>query len=196
MKTILLTLFFALTVGISFAQIKSDSSGHLTFKGVSIDGTLKEFVSKMKQNGFTQIETKDGTSFLKGDFASYKNCIVGVSTLKKKDLVNKIAVIFPDRDTWSSLSSNYFNLKEMLTEKYGQLSESIEEFPSYTPADDGSKMIEVKLGACKYYATYETPKGTIQLSIEHDGLTRCFVKLAYFDKINSESVKKDALDDL
>src|SRR5205823_193361 len=92
MKPILFTLFFALTVGVSFAQIKSDSSGHLTFKGVSIDGTLNEFVYKMKQKGFTQIETKNGTTFLKGDFASYKNCIVGVSTLKKKDLVSKIAV--------------------------------------------------------------------------------------------------------
>ena len=196
MKTIFTSLLFTLTVMNSFAQTKSDSSKHLTFKGVPIDGTLNEYVLKMKKSGFTHTGTKDGIALLKGDFASYKNCIVGVSTLKQKDLVSKIAVMFPDRDTWSSLSSNYFNLKELLTEKYGDLSESVEEFQSYTPEDDGSKMIQVNLGACKYYTTYETAKGTIQLSIEYDGVTRCFVKLAYFDKINSEAVKKQALDDL
>jgi len=180
----------------SFAQVKQDTSKHLTFKGVPIDGTLAEYVSKMKKSGFIHKGTKNGISILEGDFASYKNCIIGVSTLKQKDLVSKIAVIFPDRETWSSLSSNYFNLKELLTEKYGEPSESEEEFQSYTPDDDGSKMIQVQLGACKYYATYETEKGSIQLTIEHDGVTRCFVKLAYFDKINSETVKKQALDDL
>ena len=58
------------------------------------------------------------------------------------------------------------------------------------------KCIEVKFDNCKYYTTYETEKGSIQLSIEHDGVRRCFVKLAYFDKINSDTIKKEALDDL
>jgi hypothetical protein len=54
----------------------------------------------------------------------------------------------------------------------------------------------VQLGACKYSTTYETEKGSIQLTIEHDGVTRCFVKLAYFDKLNGDTIKKQALDDL
>ena len=196
MKTIFSTLFFTLTVMTSFAQIKSDSSKHLAFKGVPIDGTLNEYVSKMKNSGFTQIKTEDGVALLEGDFASYKNCILEVITLKQKDLVSKITVIFPDCDTWSSLTSNYFNLKEMLTEKYGKLSDCVEKFQSHTPDDDLSKMLEVKLDACKYYTTYETEKGTIKLSIEHDSRSRCFVKLAYFDKINSGTIKKEALNDL
>jgi hypothetical protein len=133
---------------------------------------------------------------LKGDFASYKNCTVGVSTLKAKDLVSKIVVLFPEVENWSSLSTNYFNLKELLTEKYGHPSESREEFQSYTPDNDGSKLIQVELGACQYYTFFETEKGSIQLSIEHEGVRSCFVKLAYFDKINSETIKKEALNDL
>jgi hypothetical protein len=196
MKKIFSALVFTLTVLTCFAQVKSDTSKHLSFKGVPIDGTLADYILKMKKSGFVQKSLKDGVVILEGDFASYKSCIVGVSTLKQKDLVSKIVVIFPDRETWSSLSSNYFNLKDLLTEKYGKQSESVEEFQSSTPDDDGSKLTEVELGACKYYTTYETEKGTIQLTIEHDGVTRCFVKLAYFDKINSETVKKQALDDL
>lgn len=197
MKRLLSSLFFTIIVLNSFAQVKPDSSKHLSFKGIPINGTLADYVSNMKKSGFTHKGTKDGVAILEGEFASYKSCIVGVSTLKQKDLVSKIAVMFPDRETWSSLSSNYFNLKELLSEKYGSPSESVEEFQSTTPDDDGSKMILAELGSCKYYTTYETEKGTIQLSIEHDGgKTRCFVKLAYFDKINSETVKKQALDDL
>ncbi len=196
MKKILILAFIATINLTAFAQIKSDSSKHLTFKGVPIDGTLAEYVLKMKKSGFTHKGAKDGIAILEGDFASYQNCIIGVSTLKQKDLVCKITVMFPECDTWSSLSSNYFNLKDMLTEKYGKLSECVEKFQSYTPSNDGSKMTQVKLDACKYYTNYETEKGTIQLSIEHDGMTSCFVKLAYLDKINSEIVKKQALEDL
>jgi hypothetical protein len=84
-----------------------------------------------------------------------------------------------------------------LTEKYGKPSSNEEKFQSYSePKDDGSKMHQVQFDKCKYHTTYETGKGTIQLSIEHDGVTSCFVKLAYFDKINSEKIKKEALDDL
>lgn len=196
MKRVFSTLFLLAIVLASTAQNKSDSSKHLAFKGVPIDGTLAEYVAKMKKVGFTHKVTKDGVAILEGDFASYKSCIVGVSTLKKKDLVSKIVVMFANRDTWSSLSTNYYNLKELLTEKYGSPLESIEEFQTYTPEDDGSKMTQVKLGSCKYFATFETEKGTIQLKIENDEVSHCFVKLAYFDKINSEAVKKQALDDL
>ena len=199
MKKVVISIIVVLATMISFAQnrVNADSSPHLVFKGVPIDGKLSEYVSKMmKQNGFTHMGTEDGVVMLNGDFAGYKNCIVGVTTLKQKDLVSKIAVIFPQCDTWSSLSSNYFSLKEMLTEKYGKPSESVEKFQPYEPSDDRGRMHGVEMDRCKYYTTYETAKGTIQLSIEHGGIFGCFVTLVYSDKINSEIIKAQAIDDL
>jgi hypothetical protein len=163
---------------------------------VPIDGTLDEYVLKMKKSGFMHSGTQDGLAILKGDFASYKNCTVGVSTLKAKDLVNKIIVMLPNVDNWSALSSNYFNLKEMLTEKYGRPAESKEKFQPYKADDDVSKMIHVLLGNCKYYAIYKTDKGTIELSIEQIDYERSFVKLAYFDKINGAIINEKAKSDL
>lgn len=193
MKTFFLTLIFTLTTMLTFAQ----KSEHLTFKGVPIEGTLNEFVSKMKQNGFTHLGTEDGTAILNGDFAGYKDCYVGVSTLKQNDLVHKIAVIFPDNDTWSTLSGNYFDLKKMLTEKYGEPSDVVEKFDTYwQPRDDKSRMYQVGMDRCKYYSIWQTDKGEIQLSIDHNSVTSCFVKLAYFDKINSDKIKAKAKDDL
>lgn len=178
---------------LTFAQ----TSEHLSFKGVPIDGTLDEYVSKMKQNGFTHLGTEDGTAILNGDFAGYKDCHVGVSTLKQKDLVYKIGVLFPEKDTWSRLSTNYFDLKQMLTEKYGKPSDVVEKFDGYSqPKDDDDRMYKVKFDNCKYHSVWQTDKGEIQLSIDHSSVTSCFVKLAYFDKINGDKIKAKAKDDL
>ncbi|MDR3047693.1 MAG: hypothetical protein LBU51_08825 [Bacteroidales bacterium] len=194
MKRIIILPIIVLFTMISFAQ--TQPSEHLAFKGVPIDVTLNEYVSKMKQSGFTLISTEDGVAMLKGDFAAYKDCVVGVATLKQKDLVSKITVIFPERNTWSLLSSNYFSLKEMLTEKYGNPSEVVEKFDTYSePKDDGSKMTYLKLDQCKYYSIYETDKGSIELSIKQMDM-RCLVMLAYYDKINGEIIKSKAMDDL
>ena len=190
-------LTLALIVVTSFAQTKGDTSKHLTFKSVPLDGTLDQYVVKMKQNGFKHISTNDGMAMLRGDFAGYKDCYVGVSTLKQIDLVYKIGVLFPDKDTWSALSGNYFDLKQMLTEKYGKPSDVVEKFDSYSqPRGDDDKMYKVKFDNCKYYAIWEIDKGEIQLSIDHNSVTNCFVKLIYLDKINGATIKKQALDDL
>jgi hypothetical protein len=193
-KNITILLFLFLTK-LSFGQ----SSNHLSFKGVPIDGTLEEYVVKMKQNDFTLLQTEDGTSYLSGDFAGYKNCIVGVSTLKQKDLVHKILVVFSDKDSWSGLHTNYFDLKQKLTEKYGKPSDVVEKFdvPSYSqPRDDQDKMYKVKFDQCKYYSIWRLENGEIQLSIDHKGVKSCFIKLAYKDKINGAIINAKAKDDL
>jgi hypothetical protein len=193
MKQYIITLAFSLISTICFAQ----TADHLAFKGVPIDGTLNEYVAKMKQNGFTHVQTENGTAILTGDFAGYKNCFIGVSTLKQKDLVHKIAVLFPDKATWSNLFGDYMDLKTMLTEKYGEPTYVVEKFDvAIQPDDDESKMYQVKFDNCKYYSIWETSKGDIQLSIEHNSVTSCYVKLGYFDKINGDKIKDKAKDDL
>jgi hypothetical protein len=188
-----MTLILALTATLTFAQ----TSKHLSFKGIPIDGTLDEYVLKMKQAGFTHLGTEDGSALLSGDFAGYKSCIVGVSTLKQKDLVYKIAVIFPEKETWSTLYNNYFDLKEMLTEKYGKPSEIVEKFDTYSePDDDRSRMYEVQFDRCKYYSIYNSENGTIELSIDHDGVRSCYVRLAYFVRTNNDIIKAKAIGDL
>ena len=173
------------------------TSEHLSFKGVPIDGTLEDYVSKMINSGFSHITTTAGTAILNGDFAGYKDCQVVVSTLKQKDLVHKITVIFSKQNTWSTLSGNYFELKNLLTEKYGKPSVMVERFDGFPqPEQDEVKMLEVMSNNCKYYAIWTTDKGDIQLSIVHDNILGSMVKLAYFDKINGNIIKANAKDDL
>lgn len=179
------------------ASIAQTSNEHLTFKGVPIDGSLSQYVSEMRAAGFTYLGSEEGSAFLQGDFAGFKNCIIGVVTLKNSDVVNTIGVIFPEQDDWSSLEANYEHLKKMLTEKYGKPAKCVEKFQGYgSPNDNSDKLYRLKMDRCTYETEFETPKGDIKLSLSHQSVTSCFVKLQYWDRINTNTIKAQAMDDL
>ena len=173
-----------------------ENSNHLKFKGVPIDGTLDEFVSRMKRKGFRSIGSEDGMEILTGDFAAHKECTIYVSTLENKDLVSTIAVKFPNQETWKRLYGDYDNLKELLTEKYGQPSSVTEKFEDSYIDSDFFRIHAVKQDECKYETRYTTDKGDIVLWMEHDRFLNSFVMLAYKDKINGGIIKDMAIDDL
>lgn len=190
MKRFIISLLAILSALTSYAQ------EHMTFKGVPIDGTLDAYVANMKKAGFTYLGTQDGVAMLQGDFAGYRNCTIGVITLKSLDVVNRITVLFDAHETWGNLYGNYTSLKEMLTTKYGKHSECREMFQGSQPDDDNSRMHALHFDRCKYYTIWETDKGSIELDIakkEYDG---GMVRLTYWDKANTTSVQEKALEDL
>jgi hypothetical protein len=169
----------------------------MTFKGVPIDGTLDAYVTKMVKSGFTNLGTEDGIALLEGDFAGFKNCTVGVSTLDQKDLVSKVAVFFPEKESWASLSSDYFHLKELLIMKYGTADTIVEKFETYSePSSDYHKMLALKEQECVYTTIFKLPKGNILLTIVHTPYSDGRVLLTYYDKVNTEAVRQTAIDDL
>ena len=195
MKNFIITFAFMVIALTAFAQSNSE---HLTFKSVPIDGTLNEYVAKMENAGFSHIDTKDGVAILSGEFAGYKDCMIGVMTFQKCDLVHEITVLFPRQNTWKGLDFDYNRLKSMLSKKYGKPDECVEKFVKpYRADDDDSKMCEVRNNNCIYYSVFKIENGNISLSIEYDGVFGgCRVKLWYSDKINSEAFEEAAIDDL
>lgn len=172
-------------------------TGHMTFKGVPIDGNLNTIVNKLKQKGFTMLHMENGSAMLTGDFASFKNCTVGVFE-HESGIVDRIIVMFPDKDTWTLLYNDYTKLKEMLTEKYGDPTNIEEEFPnrlSYS-FNDSDKMHEVRMDRCRYICDWTTENGAIELRIEHNIMIGCFVVLVYLDAENEAKVHSSAIDDL
>ena len=116
MKKSIVTFFVLVVTLVSFAQ---NDTEHLTFKGVPIDGTLSEYVKKMKSAGFEYLEGGIDYAVLQGDFAGFKDCNVLIYTLDAINVVSKICVLFPECNVWSSLEQNYNLLKSMLSQKYG-----------------------------------------------------------------------------
>ena len=178
------------------AQEQWGTPGHLTFKGVPIDGSLQEFVSRMENAGFMATDARNGVAYLQGDFAGYKNCVVKVTTIKPRNIVSTIDVLFPSHYEWSALESDYENLKSMLTQKYGNPSESKEEFSNGLGRDNMKKITQLRDGKCTWYTIFNTPNGNIRLSLEHRDFSNCFVQLRYSDRLNSEAVRQQAINDL
>ena len=85
----------------------------------------------------------------------------------------------------------------MLSEKYGNPTDVVEKFDTYSqPLDDNDRMHRVQFDNCKYSSLWKTDKGEIKLSIQHDNALRCFIQLTYTDKINSTIIKAKAKGDL
>lgn len=169
---------------------------HLSFKGVPINGTLKQYTAAMVKAGFKSEGTQDGLSLLSGDFAGFKNCIVVVSTLKNCDVVNHIAVLFPEKDTWSALMGDYEQLKELLTEKYGEPEHNTERFTDHVYSDN-SRIYAVNNGEIEWFAVFSTDLGDIELTLVGGTIGyKARVRLSYWDAKNSETVRQNALDDL
>ena len=191
-KHITLLLACLVLAGNIFAQ------QHLSFKGVPINGSLKSYTDAMVKAGFHYEGTQDGVALLSGDFAGHKRCIIGVSTLKNLDIVSHIAVLFPNKDSWSAVLADYENLKAMLTAKYGTPLDSQEKFAEHVgDYDNSAVMLALKKEEYVLYTTFATELGEIELSIlvGTQNNTAC-VRLTYFDKANSEKVCNSAMDDL
>lgn len=189
-KILLITITFLFSVSLN-AQNEGE---HMKFKGIPIDGTLEGFTKEMTQKGFTYQGTEDGMAVFEGEFAATKGCTVVAVT--KSNAVHKVAVAFPDCDTWSCLSNKYESLKDMLTQKYGNPDSCIEKFEKDIYSGDMSRFFGVELDECKYATTWITDKGEIDLDITHNGFHSCFVRLIYFDKQNTDNVINNAIDDL
>lgn len=169
---------------------------HMTFKGIPIDGSVTSFAAKLQQKGFTSQRQQNGNAFLMGMFAGYKDCTIGVVGDESGTTV-KVAVIFPEYDKWSQLYGCFSSLKDMLTQKYGTPSQESETFDAYSqPDDDMMRMIYVGTDKCKYYAVFETQRGSIELMISHADYSEGFVLLSYYDKLNQQKAMNSAIDDL
>jgi len=91
----------------------TSSAGHLAFRGVPINGSLSNFMSKLASVGYT----KTGSNTLSGKFAGYDNCTL---TVYGDNPVQRVSVAFPVISNWNKLEAAYDALKDMLTEKYGE----------------------------------------------------------------------------
>lgn len=149
-------------------DLEMEKSVHLKFKGVPIDGTLKEFISRMERKGFEHRSSYDSKERLVGDFAGIKQCTVYVETLDNSDLVSRIIVEFPKQERFQN---------------------------SYIRTDE-DRMRAVHMGECMYKTNFSIAEGDITLSIDYEEWGKGFVVLKYQDKINSAIIRDAAIEDL
>lgn len=169
-------------------------NNHLKFKGIPIEGTQNSFVQKLKAKGFTYIGMNEGIAILEGEFAGMKNCSVLVSRFSDKDAVEIVAVFLPERDNWTSIMTDYYNYKELLTTKYGN-PESIEQIDKNITSDY-LKFHKIIDNECQFISEFKTEGGKIQLSMAKVKYNTAGVYLKYIDESNANIIRKQIMDDL
>lgn len=171
------------------------SQGHLTFKGIPIDGSLASFTTKMKAKGFSSVEVQADGAMYKGTFAGMSDSYI--TAFASNGIVTTVIVHFPTMTAWSILESKYFELKSMLSQKYGEPTRYSEYFqsPYDNESSDSDKMIGTQFDHCKYCSIFEVALGQIELHITHNDRD-CYVMLKYFDKVNYSKKESSAYDDL
>lgn len=183
------------------SSLNAQTEEHLKFKGIPINGSLNEFVSKLKKKGFdSEMEYDSKATILFGDFAGYRNCKIFVMAGANGNVKN-VGVNISDNETdWKILYWQYSNLKNMLTTKYGMPSYSIERFNGLLqPETDNDKIRYTKRGDCEYETAWQFENGHIKLLISHMSFNYeeyCYVSLIYVDYQNNELDSNSAIDDL
>ena len=129
----------------------TSSTTPLTFKGISMNGTLSNFGSELVKAGFRN----NGNGTYTGSFAGYDGCKV---TPSGNNPVREVRVDFPVISDWDALDKAYESIKASLTEKYG-----------VTPTTSTSNNI----------ATYDLPNGTITLDADVKDKSTWHVILTY-----------------
>ena len=195
MKRILIALLFIFSCIGAMAQ---NTNEHLKFMGIPINGTLESFTQKLVAKGLKREHAWDNALLLKGTFAGKSGSGVCVMRVPSRNIVYKVVVCLPSKDTWEWLENDYKEFKEMLTTKYGEPYKCSESFKEGTyVGSDYLKISALKGGECEYYSAWGSTEGMILLEIFNaDGSSNCCVRLTYIDLINGKLADSSKQDDL
>ena len=195
MKRILIALLFVFSCIGVMAQ---NANEHLKFMGIPINGTLESFTQKLVAKKIKSIQAAEGVGLFNGAFAGKNDCNIFVATVPNRNIVSKVVVCLPPRETWAWLESDYNEFKQMLTSKYGEPFQHSETFKAGTfTSSDYLKISALKEGKCDYRSIWGLNEGIIFIDVFNgDGSPNCLVRLVYIDLINYKLAQDSKQNDL
>lgn len=198
MKQFLFILFLVFGVFVSYGQNNMSETRHLRFMGIEMCGKLADFVDKLKDKGLTVSSLENGSAVLLGKFAGIDAAIYVFATPKSNTVQGASVSFYNPTGKWADLKFQYMDIKELLSEKYGEPVE-FEYFSEPNMDGSGQELEELKAGRGCYESTYLPPglldEGMIVLSIKVGFSFPC-VELNYVDGKNSKLFKSESQEDL
>ena len=181
-----------------FLGLTSMAQEHLSFKGISIEGSMESFCEKLADKGFTELGNDGNTTLFTGDFTG-RNATVGVISDDDGENVYSVVVLFDSSGEWNVLVSTYKYYKDLYTRKYGKPTKTIEknsELMSMNPSNTGL-MAEVHQGRVTWGSLWSITGGEIEISIEKtSGIYEGAVVIRYRDAQNEEAKIQKHLEDI
>ena len=184
MKLLFVALMTVLLLSFAFAQP--------TFLGIKVEGSVFKIVEKLEAQGYTKISDLDE---IIGLIKAQDKINLIYFNYKNESLIWKAVVIKPSSSNWYTLKRRYFEMKDMLSIKYGAVNKEIEQFLSPYYDGDGYEAQAISLQKCIYASFwYPDTLSSILLHIWRDGT----LGISYENEANSKlyfEIEKEKLFD-
>ena len=191
MKRSILILFLLLCALACGAQ---ESTIHLRFKGIPVDGNYETFAQTLIKKGFTLQSTGDDGLMLKGPFMGESDVSVVVIPEPKNGALTSVMAMIDAGHNWQSIENKYRHVVNTYKEKYGEPAETVESFTNDISSDI-LKLHYLNEGKCDFHSTWQFDYGKIMISIAYIDLTEYIVCL-YVNEENAKSYHKAIIDDI
>lgn len=186
-------IIFTLTM--LFATVNLMAQEHLSFRGIPIEGSIKEFCKKLEAKGFTSMGSEQNIEVFIGDFTG-REATIGVAATNDGENVFSVVVFFDSCGEWNTLVNTYEYYKDLYTRKYGKPAMTQEKNPARIDTN-AALMSEVDNGRAVYGSKWEVTGGDIELSIEKSSkLFEGMVIIRYRDAQNVEAKIQRDLEDI
>ena len=159
MKKIVLDIIFCCVC------LSINAQSHLTFKGIPIVGDANEFALKLRDKGYTLIDSNDNFYFFVGTFAGHENVTIAVVGTPKTNTVYKVSVFFEKSESFSSLEIQYKSLLKSYIDKYGKPESSYDFFLDPYYKGDGFELQALKNDKCRYASFFSVDNGHLIVEI-------------------------------
>lgn len=170
------------------------AEGHMKFKDVEIDGTYDAFLTALTKHGCKTIQNAEGTSVSKGNFAGMEMAIIPQITSQTKRVYGVVASTDIQKE-WGSINAQYFELRSLLSQKYGEGQYLSNMKDGYCISED----FTLRRGNVQTAILFETELGKIIMYMHRttprDVETGTLV-IQYIDNANLEIKKQEANLDL
>ena len=189
MKKIISLLLLAVSLS-TFAE------DHMKFMGIPINGQLSTFCQALEKKNFKVVKMYNNAAIYEGLFTG-RLAYIWVETTPKTRIVSGVSVLYKDNNKWNTMESNYEDVKEQLSIKYGAAVDSTE---IGDVTSDYFIKSSIEEGDVERYALFETELGIIVVGVgvfsPFDVSEKAFTYVAYVDKANRAKAKQEEFDDL
>lgn len=167
--------------------IELSKKEHALFKGVSMDN-LNELESTLVRDGFTYIKSPNAISKLyEGTFGGVDDCYITILYTPITKRVAQVVVDYPNRDSWTKLTDDFYNAAKALIWKYGAPREDMK-IEIVRPDCRGNELDCLENGSgIAYLYGWDIQGGGISLKIMPE---QC-VTIKYFDDSNIELFRRE-----
>lgn len=177
MKKTALFIIAAILTATTFGQ---------SIDGVPISGNVNAFVDKFKQKGYIVKKVHEFGVTMEGKLGAYPIEFY-VTKTPKTNQVAKVGIYFPKRYSWKSLSEDFSNMFEILTNKYGEPDTFKSNFTSPYELGDGYELNAVALEKCEFLSIWIKDNAGIILEISKYQQ----LYMSYENSANMEVLKRE-----